>query len=98
MERDNFLGAIILDGSCLGGSCHGAVVVVIIWGLIVHGAIITIIQGLTVLEPKLILKYSFTGNFLSSILVSDWLIFCCGNLIFHQKSHENDKNTFFDEK
>ena len=27
-------------------------------------------------------------NFLSPILVSDWLIFCCGNLILNQKRNE----------
>ena len=27
--------------------------------------------------------------------VSDWLIFCCGNLILHQKRNENDENTNF---
>ena len=42
-----------------------------------------------------ILTYSFTDNFLSSIAVFDWLIFCCGNLILHQKRNENDKITNF---
>ena len=28
---------------------------------------------------------SSTDNFLSPILVSDWLILCCGNSIVHQK-------------
>ena len=27
-------------------------------------------------------------NFLSPVLVSDWLIFCCGNLILNQKRNE----------
>ena len=30
--------------------------------------------------------YSSTYSFLSPIPVSDWLIFCCGNLILHQAS------------
>ena len=39
---------------------------------------------------------SSTDNFLSPILVSDQLIFCCGNLILHQKNeNKNDKNTIF---
>ena len=42
--------------------------------------------------------HSSTDNFLSTVLVSDWLIFCCENLIVHQKKNENDKNKFFDEK
>ena len=37
-------------------------------------------------------------NFLSPILVSDWLIFCCGNLILNQKRNENNNMQFFDEK
>ena len=36
-----------------------------------------------------------TDNFLSSIPVFDWLIFCCTNLILHQKKTENDKSTYF---
>ena len=35
-------------------------------------------------------SYSSTDNFVSPILVSDWLIFCCENLILHQKRNEND--------
>ena len=30
-------------------------------------------------------SYSSTDNFVSSILASDWLIFCCKNLILNQK-------------
>ena len=29
--------------------------------------------------------YGSTDNFLSPVLISDWLIFCCGNSILHQK-------------
>ena len=32
-----------------------------------------------------------TDNFLSPIPVSDWLIFCCGNLILHQKKEQKIK-------
>ena len=39
------------------------------------------------------LTYSFTDNFLSSIPVSEWLIFCCGNFLLHQQKNENDKKT-----
>ena len=39
--------------------------------------------------------YSSTDDFLSLIPISDWLIFCCGNSILHQKRNENDKNTNF---
>ena len=41
------------------------------------------------------LSYSSTDIFLSPILVSDWLIFFCANLI---TEIENDKNKFFNEK
>ena len=37
--------------------------------------------------------YSSTDNFLSPILISDWLISCCENLILRQKINENNKNT-----
>ena len=47
---------------------------------------------------KMQLAYSSTDSFLASIPVSDWLIFCCGNLILYKKRNENDKNKFFDEK
>ena len=30
--------------------------------------------------------YSFTDNFLSPSPVSNWLLFCCENLILHQKN------------
>ena len=33
--------------------------------------------------------------YVTPVLVSDWLIFCSKNLIFHQKRNENDKNTDF---
>ena len=37
-----------------------------------------------------------TDNFLSSILVSNGLILCCGNSILHPKKKiENDKDTNF---
>ena len=42
--------------------------------------------------------YSSTDNFLSPILISDWLIFFFGNLILCQKRNENDKNTNFMKK
>ena len=54
-----------------------------------------------VLEPerpyiRVGLYSGFYGNFLSSVPVSDWLIFCCGNSILHQKKrNENDKNSNF---
>ena len=43
-----------------------------------------------VLEPerpyiRVGLYSGFYGNFLSSVPVSDWLIFCCGNSILHKK-------------
>ena len=42
--------------------------------------------------------YSSTDNFLSPILISDWLIFCCENLIRYQKKEtKDDKNTIFDK-
>ena len=34
--------------------------------------------------------YSSTGIFGSPILVSDWLIICCRNMIINQKRNEND--------
>ena len=41
-------------------------------------------------------KRSSTDNFLSPILISGWLIFCCGNLILHQRvRNQNDKNGSF---
>lgn len=106
MERSNCLGAVILVGRCLGvvfreqssqvGIVAGEIVQgVTIWGLIVQGTIITVIQGLIVLEPQFILKYNSSDNFLSPVPVFEWLIFCCGNLKFHSKSHENNKNPFF---
>ena len=36
--------------------------------------------------------YSSSDYFLSSVAISDWSIFCCWNLILHQK---NDENTNF---
>ena len=36
------------------------------------------------------LTYSSTDNFSSPILVSDWLIFRCGNLLLLQNRNEND--------
>ena len=47
---------------------------------------------------SLFFTYGSADNFLSPIPVFDWLIFCCRNLILHQKRNENDKNKFFDEK
>ena len=42
---------------------------------------------------------SSTDNFLSSVPVSDWIIFCCGNLILHQKRKWKwYKHKFFVEK
>ena len=42
---------------------------------------------------------SSTGNFLSPISVSDWLIFCCGNSRHQQKRNEDENSkTIFDEK
>ena len=38
---------------------------------------------------------SSIDNFLSSILISDCLIFCCHYFILHQKRNENHKNTIF---
>ena len=49
-------------------------------------------------REKVIYTYTSTDNSLSSIPVSDLLIFCCGNLILIKKINENDKNKFFDEK
>ena len=37
--------------------------------------------------------YSSTDSFLSPVTVSDWLMFCCGNLILYQNRNENHKNT-----
>ena len=37
------------------------------------------------------ITYIFTDNFLSPILVSDSLVFCCGNLMLHEKK-KNCKN------
>ena len=34
---------------------------------------------------SLVLTYNFTDNFGPPIPASDWLIFCCENLILHQK-------------
>lgn len=39
-------------------------------------------------------SYSLTDN-LSPILVFDWLMFYCGNLILYQRRNENDKSTIF---
>ena len=39
--------------------------------------------------------YNSTDSAGPPIHTSDWLIFCCGNLILHQKRNENDKNTNF---
>ena len=41
---------------------------------------------------------SFTDNFGSPIFVSYWLIFCCGNLIFHQKKKWKLRQKFYDKK
>ena len=42
---------------------------------------------------------SSTGNFLSPISVSDWLIFCCSNSRIHPKGNEDENSkTIFDEK
>ena len=49
-------------------------------------------------REKVIYTYTSTDNSLSSIPVSDLLIFCCGNSILIKKINENDKNKFFDEK
>ena len=38
---------------------------------------------------------SSTDNFLSPIPVSDWLIYCCGNLILIKEGNENDKDINF---
>ena len=38
-----------------------------------------------------VLPYSSTDNFLSPIPVFDWLIFCCGNSILHQKKEKKKK-------
>ena len=43
-------------------------------------------------------SYSYTDSWKPPIHVSDWLIFCCGNLILHQKRNENNKNTNFTRK
>ena len=44
----------------------------------------------------LLLTYSLTDNFGSSIPVSDWFLFCRENLILiKKKKNENDKNTNF---
>ena len=45
----------------------------------------------------LLLTYSLTDNFGSSIPVSDWFLFCRENLILikKKKRNENDKNTNF---
>ena len=37
--------------------------------------------------------YSCTDSFLSLLQVSEWLMFCSGNLILHQNRNENEKNT-----
>ena len=43
--------------------------------------------------------YISTGNFLSTIPVFDWSIFCYGNSILHQKKEMKViKIQFFDEK
>ena len=39
-----------------------------------------------------VLPYSSTDNFLSPIPGFDWLIFCCGNSILHQKKRKKKKN------
>ena len=50
----------------------------------------------TELFSFLLLTYISTGNFLSLIPVSDWLIFCGGILILNQKKrNENDKKQIF---
>ena len=40
-----------------------------------------------------VLLYNSTDNFLSPIPVFDWLIFCCGNSILHQKKEKKEKET-----
>ena len=56
-------------------------------------------NGYCVLLIMQIYIYSFTKNSLSPVPVSDWLIFCWGNLILHQKRNKNDKYTIsFHEK
>ena len=42
--------------------------------------------------------YSSTDNFLPHIPVSDWLIFCFGNSILHQKKTKMMKTDFLNEK
>ena len=39
------------------------------------------------------ITYSSTNSWKPLIHVSDWLIFCCGNLILDKKINKNDKNT-----
>ena len=47
-----------------------------------------------------IYTHSSTGNFSPPIPVFDWVIFCCGNLIIHQrkKKWKWEKHKFYDEK
>ena len=41
------------------------------------------------------LAYNSADSWNPPTRVSDWLIFCCGNLMLYQKRNENDKNTNF---
>ena len=47
-------------------------------------------------EPNInVLLHTVSDNLLSPVSITDWLIFCCGNLILHQKGNEKDKNRSF---
>ena len=51
---------------------------------------------------RMITGIQFQDSFLSPVLASDWLIFCCRSLIFCQKKkkkrNENDENANFTKK
>ena len=44
------------------------------------------------ISGEIIIIIIISYNFQLSIRVSDWLIFCCENMILHQKRNKNDKN------
>ena len=58
----------------------------------VEGDLITWTNRFVETKAKPHRTYSSTENFLSPILISDWLIFFYGSLILCQKGNENDKN------
>ena len=67
------------------------------WGVIILGeSLLTVKLGARFVKVAYV--YISTENFLLPIPISEWLLFCCRNLILLKKRNENDEHNFFDEK